>query len=102
MSDSTKLYFFYGKNFFDHKIYDHNELDEIVQNDNFNANQTTVLYIHGYLESVESETVRLIVNAYQIRNEHNLIIVDWSDAASGDYFLNAVPNSMTVKHLRFT
>lgn len=52
--------------------------------------------MHGYLESPESDSVRLIVNAYYTRNEHNLIVLDWSDAASGDYFINAVPNAITV------
>lgn len=95
-SDATKLYFFYGPNYFDHKIYDYNELDEIVQHPNYDTNLTTVFYMHGYLESVGSDNVRLIVNAYHARKNHNLIVVDWSDAASGDYFINAVPNSITV------
>lgn len=95
-SDSTKLYYFYGPNYFDHKIYDYHEWDEIVQHPNYDTNRTTVLYMHGYLESVGSDNVRLIVNAYNARGNHNLIVVDWSDAASGDYFINAVPNSVTV------
>lgn len=73
----------YGPNYFDHRIYDYNELDDILQHANYNASQTTVLYIHGYLESPESDSVRLIVNAYHTRNEHNLIVLDWSDAAYG-------------------
>lgn len=95
-TDKTKLYFFYGPNYFDHRIYDYNELDDILQHDRYNASQATVLYIHGYLESPESDSVNTIVNAYYTRNEHNLIVLDWSDAAYGDYFIAAVPNSITV------
>lgn len=95
-AEQTKLIFFYGPTYFDQRIYDFNELDEIVQHEEYNASQTTVLYIHGYLESPDSDTVHLIVNAFHTRNEHNLIVLDWSDAAFGDYFIQAVPNSITV------
>lgn len=95
-SETTKLYFFYGPSFFDHRIYDYNELDEILEHENYDKNKTTVLYIHGYLESTESDSVRSIVNAYHTRKEHNLIVLDWSDASSGDYFIYAVPNSISV------
>lgn len=95
-TDKTKLYFFYGPNYFDHRIYDYNEFDDILQHDKYNTSHETVLYIHGYLESPESDSVRLIVNAYHSRNEHNLIVLDWSDAAYGDYFITAVPNAITV------
>lgn len=92
----TKYYFFYGPTYYDHKIYNYNELYEITQHDNYDENRTTVFYIHGYNESPESDSVRLIVDAYNERDEHNLIVLDWSDAASGDYFSNAVPNAVSV------
>lgn len=95
-ADQTKFYFFYGPTYFDRRIYNYNELDEILQHEQYDANKTTVLYIHGYLESAESDSVRLIVNAYHTRNEHNLIVLDWGDAAYGDYFITAVPNSIMV------
>lgn len=99
-SETTKLYFFYGPNFFDHRIYDYNELDEILEHENYDANKTTVMYIHGYLESVESDSVRSIVNAYYTRKEHNLIVLDWADASYGDYFISAVPNAISVMGVR--
>lgn len=99
VTDQTKLIFFYGPNYFDHRIYDYNELDKIFEQENFNSSQTTVLYMHGYLESPESDSVRLIVNAYHTRKEHNLIVLDWSDSVSGDYFISAVPNAITVTNV---
>ncbi|XP_031635906.1 lipase member I-like isoform X2 [Contarinia nasturtii] len=98
-TEQTKLIFFYGPNYFDHRIYDFNKLDEIVEHEMYNASQTTVLYIHGYLESPDSDSVHLIVNAYHARKEHNLIVLDWSDAAFGDYFIQAVPNSVTLGNI---
>lgn len=95
-SDSTKLYFFYGPNYFDHKIFNYNELQQILKDEKYDSNRSTTLYMHGYAESMGSETVHRIVNAYLLRKEHNIIVLDWSDAASGNYFINAVPNAMTV------
>lgn len=96
VAEQMKLFFFYGPNYFDHRIFDYSELDDILLDDNFDANRTTVLYIHGFQESPESESVHLFVDAYNRRDEHNLIVLDWSDGASGDYLTNAVPNSVTV------
>lgn len=100
--ETTKLYYFYGPSYYDHRIYDYNELDEILEHDNYDDNKTTVLYMHGYLESAESDSVRLIVNAFHARNEHNLIVLDWSDASYGDYFINAVPNAISVTNMQWT
>lgn len=95
-TDLTKLYFFYGPNYFDHKIYNYNELEEIVKDVKYNASRLTTLYMHGYAESMGSDSVHRIVNAYLLRKEHNIIALDWNDAASGNYFINAVPNAITV------
>lgn len=62
----------------------------------FDSNRTTAFYIHGYLQNLEMDDIRAIVDAYNTRNEHNLIVYDWSQAAGGDYLTNAVPNSVSV------
>lgn len=95
-TDSTKLYFFYGPNYFDHKIFNYNELQNILNDEKFDSSRSTMLYLHGYAESMASDSVHRIVNAYILRKEHNIIILDWSDAASGNYFVSAVPNAITV------
>lgn len=94
--DSTKLDFFYGPNISDHHVYNYDELEEIFKDDNFDANRPTALYIHGYRETVVSNSVQRIINAYLSRNDHNIIVLDWSHAASGNYFTSAVPNAMKV------
>lgn len=93
----SKFYFFYGPEYLDHQIYGHNELPQLIRHENYDQNRMTVLYIHGYRESAEDDTVQSIVAAYNSRNDHNLIVLDWSDGASGDYFKQAVPNCVSVK-----
>lgn len=44
-----------------------------------------MLYIHGYIESIKSPTVRMIVDAYMLRGTHNILILDWSTLADGLY-----------------
>ncbi|XP_072746703.1 pancreatic lipase-related protein 2-like isoform X2 [Anoplolepis gracilipes] len=51
----------------------------------------TVLYIHGFTEDVEKESVRTIVQAYLKRNDHNIIAVDYGKLVSSSY-LKAVRN----------
>lgn len=93
----SKFYFFYGPEYSDHQIFGHNELPQLTQHENYDQMRMTILYIHGYRESAEADTVQSIVAAYNNRNDHNLIVLDWSDGASGEYFQHAVPNCASVK-----
>lgn len=93
----SKLYFFYGPAYSDHQIYGHNELSQLTRHENYDQNRTTILYVHGYQESAQADSVQLIVAAYNSRNDHNLIVLDWSKGASGEYFKQAVPNCASVK-----
>lgn len=75
------------------------ELDEscaMFGNSNFDILKKTVLYIHGYLEGPEHESVNAIVDAYLRRNEHNVLVIDWSQLAIGNYLIDAVPNAKQV------
>lgn len=92
----SKFYFFYGPEFSDHQIYGHNELPQLIRHENYDPTRMTILYIHGYKESAVGESVQSIVAAYNSRNDHNLIVLDWSEGASGEYFKNAVPNCASV------
>ncbi|KAL6436730.1 hypothetical protein ACFW04_004868 [Cataglyphis niger] len=55
----------------------------------------TMLYIHGYTEHLEKESVQTIVQAYLKRNDHNIIAVDYGKLVSNSY-LNAVRNVPNV------
>lgn len=78
-----------------------NETRQLVQHNFFNTDFPTVLYIHGFLESLSSESVQTIVDAYLWRNDYNIIVLDWSSLAIGNYFFDAVPNCIQVRNYLF-
>ncbi|KAG7190862.1 hypothetical protein KM043_006925 [Ampulex compressa] len=49
------------------------------------GNKPTMLYIHGFTESLESKSVATIIRAYLKRNDHNLIGVDYRKIAGFTY-----------------
>lgn len=69
---------------------------DILRNPAFDPAKKTVLYIHGYLETQANESINVVVNAYLQRGDHNIILLDWSDLAEGNYFLDAIPNAKQV------
>lgn len=74
-----------------------NQLRELVQHNFYCNDLPTVLYIHGFLESLNSESVKTVVDAYLWRNDYNIIVLDWSQLAIGNYFFDAVPNCTQVR-----
>ncbi|XP_066581540.1 pancreatic triacylglycerol lipase-like isoform X2 [Prorops nasuta] len=67
-----------------------NYQDEFIDNtdllmDLVDNSKPTVLYVHGYTESVESTSVKTVVGAYLKRKDHNTIAVDYSKFAGEDY-----------------
>lgn len=99
--DQTKLYYFYGPTYDDHRPYDYNELGEIVKHANYDINKTTVLYIHSYYESSQNATVRMIVDAYNERSEHNLVALDWSSFSKDTSFIHAAAKAKSVSRNLF-
>lgn len=52
---------------------------EIVNHPKFNKDWPTVVYVHGFMERGEDElSVMAVRGAYHHRNDHNIIIIDWS------------------------
>lgn len=52
---------------------------DIVNNPEFSSDRPTVVYIHGWLGDGEfDESVMAVRSAYRIRNDHNILIIDWS------------------------
>ncbi|XP_062547945.1 endothelial lipase isoform X1 [Armigeres subalbatus] len=90
--DTAKFMFFYGSKFEDHEVFDLSRAEDIIQHPRFDRTKKTVMYFHGYIESPEVESVHVIVDAYQKRNDHNVIILDWTQLVDGNYLLEAVPN----------
>lgn len=70
---------------------------ELINNINLIKANPTVFYIHGFEETAEQESVKVVVEAYlQAQPDTNVILVDWSNMAFGNYFLNAAPNTKKV------
>lgn len=62
----------------------------------FDTSKKTVLYCHGYMETLDSESTHVIVNAYIKNGEYNILVLDWSELSNGNYFLEAIPNTKKV------
>ncbi|XP_060803869.1 inactive pancreatic lipase-related protein 1 isoform X2 [Amyelois transitella] len=63
----------------------------------FDKNNPTVLYIHGFIETAQQESVQVMVSAYlECRPGTNVVLLDWSNMSHGSYLVNAVRNSKKV------
>lgn len=72
-----------------------------IGNEYFDMQRKTMLYIHGYAEESKYESVRAIVDAYLQRTDYNVLALDWSELASGNYLIDAVPNAKQVNYIDF-
>lgn len=77
------------------EVYGLSKLADIPKNTKFVASRKTVLYIHGYIESLATSTTRTIINAYIQEVSYNLLVLDWSALAGGSY-PSAVANCSEV------
>lgn len=64
-----------------------------MQHAEFQPDLKTVLYLHGYNESITTGSAPVIADAYRQRGDHNIIILDWAALAGGNYLLGAVINA---------
>ncbi|XP_070492810.1 phospholipase A1-like isoform X2 [Chironomus tepperi] len=52
---------------------------DIVNHPKYQKDRPTVVYIHGWLENGEfQESVMAVRSAYRVRNDHNILVIDWS------------------------
>lgn len=77
-------------------MFELNEASKILEQPEYDSSRPTVLYLHGYLENPSVESIHVIVDAYQIRNDHNILILDWGELADGSYIFEAFRNSIKV------
>lgn len=91
--NSVKYIHYYGPTYGDSAIYDLNDLNSILCDSRFDKSRNTVLYLHGYLENPDVESVHVIVDAYLKRTDTNLIVLDWCELADGNYAFDAVVNA---------
>lgn len=69
----------------DNVILNLTEASLFLQNQHFRMDFPTVLYIHGYTESTQVESVRTVTNAYLTNGGYNTLVLDWGPLAGGLY-----------------
>lgn len=72
----------------------------LERKERFDASRLTVMYVHGYLENRDVESVHVIVEAYLRRNDINLLVLDWGTLADGNYMFDAVVNAKQVNCIK--
>ena len=93
----VKVAFFNSPNSSKFLVFPLDDVIEIMNHEDFDADRKTVLYIHGYRQSLASPSLILVVDAFLKRQTHNILVLDWSAYAYGNYITNAVPNLIQVK-----
>lgn len=94
--DELRIAFFNGPDTSVVEFFSTISIDKIVNHKSFNQSRMTVFYIHGFNENVTSLSVQTVVSAFIHRKSHNILVLDWSDYATGNYVTQAVPNLMRV------
>lgn len=56
---------------------------------NFDIKIPTVVYAHGYVELQTDESIRTVMSAYLQRGGYNVLLLDWSNIAFGNYIVDA-------------
>lgn len=77
--------------------YNINDSARILQERGFVGARPTVLYLHGYTESNQSDSVGLVSRAFLKRGDHNFVLVDWNYYTQFPY-LRAFFNLFQVSH----
>lgn len=85
------------REFATHQVYELDESRAILSHNDFDNHKKTVLYVHGYVEGPTHQSIHVIVDAYIKRGDHNILVLDWSELADGNYLIDAVPNIKQVR-----
>ncbi|KAI5636167.1 lipase domain-containing protein [Phthorimaea operculella] len=77
------------------------QASQLLEVKGFDRNNPTVLYMHGFIETAQQESVQVMVSAYlEARPGTNVILLDWSNMSHGSYLLNAARNTKKVTLLK--
>lgn len=74
-----------------------NETESLIDSDDFRLENPTVIYAFDFLENHESISTQTIVDAYLLRGDHNILILDYGKLSGGNYVFDAVPNAIKVR-----
>ncbi|XP_034669537.1 inactive pancreatic lipase-related protein 1 [Drosophila subobscura] len=90
---TAKFILYYGPTVADSDIYDLKDHKSLLEDENLDLGKNTVLYLHGYLEDPDVESINVIAEAYLERKDTNLIVLDWGELADGNYIFDAMVNA---------
>nr|XP_049693678.1 phospholipase A1 [Helicoverpa armigera] len=60
-------------------------INSVLSDPDFDVEKPTVLYAHGYVELSTDESIMTVINAYLQRGGYNVLLLDWSNLAFGNY-----------------
>lgn len=80
-------------------VFDLDDTVSLLEHPDYDENRKTVFYGFGYTEKFTSESAQMVVTAFIERNDHNILVIDWSKYSGGHYIMDAIPNSFQVGEL---
>lgn len=75
--------------------YDLENSVQLINHSNFDKSRKIVFYIYDYKDKLTSDTTKTLIQAYLKRNDHNIIVFDWSKLDAGN-FLFTTPDALEV------
>lgn len=70
---------------------------KLLETNGFDVDKPTVLYMHGFIETAQQESVKVMVTSYlEARPNTNVVLLDWSNMSHGSYLVNAARNTKKV------
>ncbi|XP_026315342.1 pancreatic lipase-related protein 2-like isoform X2 [Hyposmocoma kahamanoa] len=88
------LRFYNGSTFEEYVDFPLMQANRLFDVKGFDKNSPTVIYMHGFIETAQKESVQVMVNAYlETRPGTNVILLDWSNMSHGSYLVNAARNT---------
>ncbi|CAG5056955.1 unnamed protein product [Parnassius apollo] len=74
-----------SNNFMKPKVYNFAGIKGLLADPEFDPNKPTTIYIHGYVEKASDDSIHTIVRSYRRHGGYNLLVLDWSNLAFGNY-----------------
>nr|XP_034835713.1 pancreatic triacylglycerol lipase-like [Maniola hyperantus] len=80
-----------------HSYYRIQDAVSLLSDPTFERQKPTVIYVHGYVEVTSDESGATLVQAYITNGGFNILFLDWSNLAFGDY-ISVLFNIKPVGH----
>lgn len=68
----------------------------ILKDPNFYGERETVFFTFGFNDDQDSISTSVMTEAFSERDDYNLIILDYGKFSGGNFFFDALPNSVKV------